>query len=219
MLHGEYQTGLGLWSCWSSPPSHPHPQAFAGMRWGWESLTAVTHVIMGWIERPRGGGGLGKGAPRAAWLSPRYVCPRRAPRAREVSERRYIHHPVTTGKGVHKKGLHWPPALGAPRPRGGGVWKRGSNPPPPGAFQFSPSHVRSHPGFLDVGLRWNSLRQAKLQPGVFLAVATLLTIADEPGWPCDCSRSRLSYFVPHSKRCSRTLLCSVCGHYGLWSRR
>ena len=42
--------------------------------------------------------------------------------------------------GVHKKGLHWPPALWSAPSKGGGVWKRGSKPPPPpGAFQFSPS--------------------------------------------------------------------------------
>ena len=112
----------------------------------------------GWwtIERPRGGGGawlgaatnlrggLGKGAPRAARPIPHYLCPRRAPRAREVSEGPYIHRPVSTGKGgVHKKGLHCPPALGAPPPEGGGLEQGLQAPPPPpgGAFQFSLSPI------------------------------------------------------------------------------
>ena len=84
--------------------------------------------------------GLGweKGLQRAARPIPHNVCPRRAPRAREVSERLYIHRPVSTGKGgVHKKGLHWPPALGAPPPKGGGDLEKGLQaPPPPGLFNF-----------------------------------------------------------------------------------
>ena len=56
-----------------------------------------------------------------------------------MSERLYIHHPVSTGKGGYtKKGLHWPPSLGAPPPEGGGVWKRGSKPPPPRGFSIFP---------------------------------------------------------------------------------
>ena len=101
-------------------------------------LYIVVEVPWGTIERAPGGGGGGggawssqkfkgglggweKGLQRPARPIPHDVCPRRGPRAREVSERLYIHHPVSTGKGgVHKKGLHWPPALGVPHPKGMG---------------------------------------------------------------------------------------------------
>ena len=79
------------------------------------SMTQVRftfHGARGKLKGPRGTGGLGatknfkgggEGAPRAARLIPHYVCPRRAPRAREVSERLYIHHPISTGKGGYTK--------------------------------------------------------------------------------------------------------------------
>ena len=143
----------------SKPHQRDGPSTGAGT--GTTQSTAIRSILGWWkIEGPPGGGegletpkiqggGLGKGAPRAARPIPHEVCPRRGPRAREVSERLYIHHP---GKeGVHKGAPVAADPWSTPFQRGGGLEKGLQAPPPPGAFQFSPSLVSE---FVYLGATW-----------------------------------------------------------------
>ena len=92
---------------------------------------------------------MGKGAPKG----------RKADSSRCVSQkgsegqgtvRTAVHpSPHQHGKGgVHKKGLHWPPALGVPHPKGGGGLEKGLHAPPPsprGLCNFPRAQARLEP--------------------------------------------------------------------------